>query len=179
MSPPRTAPKTFADGCAFDPGACLDRCRQGDGDGCYGLALRLQQLEEHTYAEALFLRACKLGVASGCTNRAAHILHFEAEAPGRLACSARTFERTCAYEDPWGCTMYGLVLKDGLGVPKDPKKALEVLPGGCRLGEADPACQNARELERAIRAPVSPEGAGKQAPGPAGARARRGAIARW
>lgn len=101
---------------------------------------------------ALFLRACRLGIASGCTNTAAYIVRVEQPAAPRLTCAVRTFELTCNRGDPWGCTMLGELLAEGHGVPRDLQRALRVLPRGCVLGEDDPACLRARQLQVLILA---------------------------
>jgi hypothetical protein len=48
--------------------------------------------------------------------------------------------------------MFALNLWKGLGTKRDVPRALEVLPGGCRRGTDDPACQAAFKIERAIQA---------------------------
>lgn len=101
---------------------------------------------EQRLSEALFLRACKLGSDSGCTNRAAGILLLEPQRADRLTCSARTFEETCRRRDAWGCTMYGSALLYGHGVAANAEHARAVLPFACSLDEADEACLKARLL---------------------------------
>ncbi|MGK7929654.1 MAG: sel1 repeat family protein [Spirulina sp.] len=140
--------------CALNPEDCLQSCIAENGSACYGLALLFQERKiESQYSEALFLRACKLGIASGCTNRAAGMLNLERENndSAALSCIARTFEKTCDRKDPWGCTMYGFVLSQGIGCDRDIEKALEVLPLACERDSRDPACQHARSLEQLLR----------------------------
>ena len=144
-----------ADGCRSRPEACLASCRNGDAADCYALGLLLQESDDAApYAEALFLRSCKLGIDSGCTNRAVDMsARVEREAAPSTAddrCAARTFDKVCERGDPWACTMLGLHLAIGRGVAQDLERALGVLPGGCRLSETDKACTAARELIRAI-----------------------------
>jgi hypothetical protein len=146
--------------CEADFGGCLKKCEARDSTACYALALDVQARQEKPeLSEALFLHACRLGVASGCTNRAAGMLHFEPDRAGTKECAARTFEMTCDRGDPWGCTMFGLSLMTGQGVDVDIERALAVLPGGCAEGSEDPACVAAQELIRQIQA-------GRQVPGP-------------
>ena len=142
-----------AEDCDRNPADCLKHCIAENGSACYGLALWLQAQEEieKKYPEAVFLRACKLGIISGCTNRAAGMLASETNDIVALECIARTFEQTCAKEDPWGCTMYGIVLSQGIGRTQDLKKAAEVLPKACnKHGPSDPACQQAQKLREQI-----------------------------
>ncbi len=102
-----TAVQHLAKDCALNPGTCLERCAAENGSACYGLALFLQEQaigekEVENYAEMLFGQACQLGIVSGCTNRAAGMLALETNDEAALTCIARTFEKTCAKEDPWG-----------------------------------------------------------------------------
>jgi len=133
--------------CASNIAPCLDRCQSDDGTACYVAALRLQILNAPTdYSEALFLKACRLGIASGCTNRAAGILALETDKPTPWTCVNRTFEAMCQKDDPWACTMWGSSLLHGRGMPPDVGRARQVLPRGCRISEEDPACVAARSL---------------------------------
>jgi hypothetical protein len=116
--------KYLSEGCAPDIRTCMKACKGGDANACYAAALRTQELKKSpARSEALFLRACRLGIVSGCTNRAAGIL-LEPESPVRARCAARTFERMC----------------------RDVDRALRVLPTACLANEKDPACTAAREL---------------------------------
>jgi TPR repeat protein len=140
-----------AEGCAQDARTCLAGCQQGDGNACYALALLIEaQRAIEPAQEALYLRACRLGVVSGCTNRAAYIVRIEPPDQLRLHCAVRTFRMACDRADPWGCTMLGELLAQGHGVPQDLDEALRVLPKGCSEGERDAACKRAKELEREI-----------------------------
>jgi hypothetical protein len=133
--------------CADSIGPCLDRCQSDDGTACYVAALRIQILNAPTdYSEALFLKACRLGIASGCTNRAAGILSLETDKPTPWSCVNRTFEAMCQKDDPWACTMWGSSLLHGRGMQPDVARARQVLPRGCRISERDPACVAARSL---------------------------------
>jgi TPR repeat protein len=89
---------------------------------------------------SLFLRACRLGDSSACTNAAA----------GRKSmdeCSVRTFERTCEQTgDAWGCAMLGLALAKGEGIARDVERARTVLRKACEKAQDDPACAAATRL---------------------------------
>jgi TPR repeat protein len=149
--------RDLAEGCAADPRAFLARCRAGSGAECYALGEFVQESGDERaeeYADALFLRACKLGIDSGCTNVAARLSSRVAReivpSASEDRCAARTFDKVCQRGDPWACTLLGLHLAIGRGVAQDLERALAVLPGGCRLGEREEACTRARELMRAI-----------------------------
>ena len=133
--------------CASHLDACLEQCRSNDASACYLAALRAQEVKAPMdYSEALFLKACSLGVASGCTNRAAGMIVNESNTSNLWACANRTFEAMCNQDDPWACTMWGHSLLLGRSVQRDVARAREVLPKGCLLGEDDPACEAARKL---------------------------------
>lgn len=137
------------DVCAADAADCLAKCENKDGNACYALALFWQTEKglEQIYSEALFLRSCRYGIASGCTNRAAEKYNSETENPEAMRCAADTFEKTCALNDAWGCTMYGLTLIEGNAVEQNVDKARQVLAKSCRAtDDADPACEEARKL---------------------------------
>jgi hypothetical protein len=152
---PTTETRVTYVGTACDPDLkwCLDRCEASEGNGCYAAALRIEELKAAPqYSEALFLRACSLGVASGCTNRASGMLVLESQRADSWPCANRTFEAMCNRDDPWACTMWGASLARGSGVGQDLKRALEVLPKGCRFGREDEACAAALKLQDELKA---------------------------
>ena len=130
--------------CGEDIGRCINLCRNADANACYGLAIALQKRKEEQEAEALFLQACKNGISSGCTNRAAGMQHFEGDR--RLACANRTYRATCDRHDPWGCTMLGAALYHGEGLKRDLPAAKRALKKGCDGDDDDPSCQAAKDL---------------------------------
>ena len=115
-------------------------CEGGDGEYCYAAAQELiVEDPKSAAAQSLFLAACHLGRASGCTNAAAS--HAQDD------CSFATYEAACDRgQDPWGCTMLGYALVDGDPKHRDLQRARTILPKACRLGENDPACQAATQL---------------------------------
>lgn len=137
--------------CGENPATCLNNCKNNDGNSCYALALLIQQKKglDQDNSEALFLRACKLGMISGCTNRAAKL--FDSEDEKTVTCAAKTFEKTCEKNDPWGCAMYGLALSLGAGIPQNNQKALEVLKQPCKYKEEHDSCQAAKNLIEKIK----------------------------
>ncbi|NBD13434.1 SEL1-like repeat protein [Corallococcus silvisoli] len=139
--------KDFTTYCDARLSKCARQCFESDATACYALALALQNdAATAKWAEPLFYRSCALGVSSGCSNRAAG-LQVEQESDDKvLSCAARTFEKTCAQGDPWGCSIHGLNLVQGKLMPRDMKKARDVLGRSCKYGLEDPACQAARSL---------------------------------
>jgi hypothetical protein len=89
--------------CKPDLQPCVDRCESSDANACYALAVAVQALEtDDPISEALFLRACRLGIVSGCTNRAAGMTYLDPENPKSVPCAARTFRKHA------GATMPGV-----------------------------------------------------------------------
>lgn len=145
--------KYLSEGCENNPSSCLESCKKDDGNACYALALVVQKQseKEEKESEALFLRSCKLGIVSGCTNRAAGKLSLEETDRSAVKCSADTFEKTCEKNDAWGCAMYGFVLVDGLGREQNLDEASKALSKSCKLGAEDEPCQKAKKLEEEIK----------------------------
>jgi len=134
--------------------SCLARCSGGVPGSCYWLAYALQQQDAPPDSyESLYQRACKLGVMSGCTNRAAGILVATQGADERAqSCAAATFEAVCAFDDPWACTVRALHLSRGMGVKQDTERALRVLAKSCKYGAQDEACTYGERIRRDIEA---------------------------
>lgn len=131
--------------CESTPEECVRNCRAGNAIDCYGSAVTLQRVRPSPVAEALFLRACALGIMSGCTNRAASM-----DSGDGVPCAIRTFTAGCDRHDPWACTMMGMHLVRGIGIGKDPQRAKELLSRSCRFGETDDACRTAKGLMKEI-----------------------------
>ncbi len=140
------------DHCA-DPrlGTCLSECRNNEAGSCYWLAIALQDASVDPRVSAtLFQRACKLGVMSGCTNRAAGMHLEKADEPSVQSCVAATYEKVCGFEDPWACTMYAATLTRGIGGTIDTEKALKALEKSCKYGPVDEACSTAMQIKEEI-----------------------------
>jgi hypothetical protein len=121
---------------------CARGCEAGSTTACYEAAQELHR-DKHPSSEPLFLRSCRLGYASACTNAAA----------GRLLgkpaddCSFRTFTQVCERAgDPWACTMTGAVMLHGERGRRDVARARAALGKSCTLGQDDPACVAAQKL---------------------------------
>src|SRR5262245_54645676 len=128
---------------------CVQNCRAGDAPDCYAAAqILLRVKKDSSVPQALFLRACAMGVASGCTNRAASM---DLEGGSHSACAIRTFTVACESGDPWACTTIGLHLIRGTGIAKDLNHARQVLSRSClRYGDTDEACRAAKRLLKEI-----------------------------
>ena len=139
--------------CAADSTSCLSKCLKGSSNYCFGLASHLQTEEvDNKYAEKLYALACKQGLVTACTNRAAGMMRFS---PERKECYAQSFKLTCNKSDAWGCTMYALVLSRGIGIEKNTNLALAALKTGCKHGIEDEACRYAKKLKSEILSDAS------------------------
>ena len=152
VMPERNHWEEFSSAYCVDRDLCLDECELGRVQSCYALAHALEEEgADPVPVQALFLRACSLGVPSGCTNRAAGIMKNTARTAQDERCARASFEKTCVAGDPWGCAMFGALLGHGVGGERDVERSLGMLERGCRLGPGGDACNYARRAEREIR----------------------------
>lgn len=132
---------------------CLAKCQEGTASACYWLAQVLEYKKAPETATApLFQRACRFGIASGCTNRASRLLSLEASNTAQQRCAAATFVAACDANDPWACTMNAMVLSEGLAGRTDLDAALKSLEKSCNDGLDDPACTGAAQIRSHIEA---------------------------
>lgn len=144
--------------CESNKFECYQSCVENDAVACYLVALSLQEANYKLPAEQFFQRSCELGIASGCTNRAAGMLSFtEHLTAEQKKCIFSTFEKTCDWRDPWGCTMFANQLISEENTEPNYKKALNVLNYSCKYGNDDPACQSAKELRKFIGTKIKNE----------------------
>ncbi|WP_173911626.1 hypothetical protein [Acinetobacter sp. Marseille-Q1618] len=142
---------TVAAYCRENTLACYKKCEDNQGDACYFTALNLQQAKQTQTSEQLFQRGCELGVASACTNRAAGAMTFvDSLTLERKQCITRTFEKSCNWNDPWGCTMYAAELINNDDSKQTYDKALDALIMSCVYGKSDPACVRGMEIKQYI-----------------------------
>jgi hypothetical protein len=156
LFPPSSSDEVCRGGRLLD---CVEECKAGVGSSCYVAALETERTgEADPIAQALFIRACRLGVASGCTNAAA-ALRVARGKPGGLApknaCPERVFEAVCERSgDPWACTMLGNALAGGDHMRRDVRRARSVLSRACARDEQDPACIAARAILEQLEEPT-------------------------
>jgi TPR repeat protein len=113
---------------------CRDLCEGGDADACMSRAVAIERgSNDEAEARSLFERACKLGLANACTNWAATVWAVEDNPPAR--CLVRTFEKTCASGDHFGCGMAGrLRVSYRVGFAALPRARIELETSCMRLG---------------------------------------------
>jgi hypothetical protein len=127
--------------CAADLEQCVRHCQAGNANDCYVSALILQEVRHSPISDAFFLRACTLGIVSGCINRAAGM-----DSGQGGDCAIHTYDMGCDRSDPWACTMLGFHLARGIGIAKDTERARRALSKSCRYGGTDQACGFGRAL---------------------------------
>ncbi len=132
------------EGCTAKSSECRAACVAGDADACFSLAISLQaehprdaedpQLEADYVA--YYERACRLGLATGCTNWAAALL-FSDTSPS-TACMYRFFERTCEAGDLFGCSMTARILIELPRTPIDAWIGYHQLAAACDEWDGPP-----------------------------------------
>lgn len=141
--------------CENNKFKCYQSCVENDAVACYLVALSLQEANYKLPAEQVFQRSYEFGIASGCTNRAAGMLDYKKHlTTEQKKCIFSTFEKTCDWRDPWGCTMFADQLISEENTKPNYKKALNVLNYSCKYGNDDPACQSAKELREFINSKI-------------------------
>lgn len=152
--------------CLAKPRLCLDLCRRhGDAKACAHFGWAAQKGEPTIpprIGAAFFARACLLGYAAGCTNRASGIRNGDyADDPFRNAglyarvCEFKAFRFACAHNDAWGCAMLGQAYGNGEGVHVDKTAALAAYKKTCDLAPAFVACETAKSNIETLSAPAS------------------------
>jgi hypothetical protein len=127
---------------------CLRECEQGSSGSCYHVALESQaERLDQAVLETLFVRACRLGNPSACTNAAAGRTRF---ANAYDKCSVQTFRQICELAgDPWACTMTASELSKGHHA-SDRARIRDLADAGCRYGPSDRACRAAIEVLESV-----------------------------
>lgn len=95
--------------CGSGP-ACGEACLAGDAVACYVRGVEIEdQNRPVSESQDLYRRACRGGVAIGCTNFGASLW---AHSQGANPCARRLFQLSCAVDEAWGCGMQGRLLID-------------------------------------------------------------------
>ena len=97
--------------CGDDVEACAAACAADDAGACMSAAYALEAAGD---AEAgtrdAYGRACRLGLAIGCTNLGAYLWLTPAGEPGDPACARRLFDAACAADERFACAMVGRMM---------------------------------------------------------------------
>lgn len=134
---------------------CLSLCANNKGEACYALAQEMfTSATDDVAVEALFQRSCKLGVVSGCTNRAAGMLKSKPTDERTKQCAIRTFSKGCDADDPWACTMYAWQIWRDNGDITSTQKALRFLEKSCKYGIKDDACRTGMQVKNKLQAQI-------------------------
>jgi hypothetical protein len=128
--------------------ACGDACLRNDGLACFARGVELQgEGAPSDVADAMYLRACRLGLPIGCTNYAAGLwFRQDAAAP----CAERLFQLSCAAGEAWGCGMLGrMIVEAGKEIPR----GREILERSCQKLGRFPCRVLALQIERGTVGP--------------------------
>ncbi len=111
-------------------------CSKGLMRSCSKLAFRLEESSstnraDHTRALKLTEQACTANDALGCANLAAWLWD---EGPAHFVRAAAAAKKGCELGDLFSCGTLGSMYKDGVGLAKDPQKALSFMMQGCEAG---------------------------------------------
>ncbi len=116
-------------------------CELGSGLACALLGDRYKagrgvELDPN-HALELYERACGQESSLGCSGQARMLDFATAEADNVKRLEARAVElneRHCKQGDPFYCTLLADAHRDGRGVPKDMRRAIQLYSGACRSG---------------------------------------------
>lgn len=169
--PPAPAERCFADeigelrpdwkpraACNHNRSACRKACFSGDGDSCFNLAIAVQ-LDGDLHNDEIsdyFKRACRSGLASGCTNWAAG--EWLGSSSREWSCLYRIFDRSCDSGEPFGCSMTARMLIEESRTPFDRWVAFVQLTNACNAFEGPPCRFLALYIEQGSFGPPDPTG---------------------
>lgn len=149
-----TLTETLRGDCVLDLGACISACKAGSGVKCVSAGNALQAAgESPAVVEALFSKACELGMVEGCGSQAGNALVSELrktygrdEAVGQ--CAADTLSAGCVKREPWSCAFAGLASAHGVGTTKSQELASTMWKLACTL---DPSvCETVEQLRASV-----------------------------
>ncbi len=146
--------------CRNNPNRCFEECKKEDGNSCYALALLFENrnASKQNGSMPIFLRACKFGIMSGCTNYAAGILNSDPKNIDIIQTAKRIFEQTCETKDAWGCAMYGMLLGESAESDEELNNAVKYLSKACEFVSIEhEACKNAQTIIEQINKTKSKE----------------------
>ncbi|MBX3205671.1 MAG: sel1 repeat family protein [Labilithrix sp.] len=134
-------------------------CDGGVANGCGWYAL-FRWDGKNTKSQAnkepidLARKGCSMGGAEACTQLGQFLWTYEEKGPfSDLPAAIRAFDRGCALGDPMACSWQSEFYLYGTGVPKDEKRAFELMDRACLGGEPHTCLTLAEHLVRAQREP--------------------------
>lgn len=125
---------------------CAQRCASGDAQACFAMGVEVQvnPSQPDELSQRIFLRACMLGEAGGCTMRI----------QGRLKsrnleldeCTVSSFKRTCDADDAWGCAMLASALSQG----GERDQMFAAINKACTIAPDRAPCESAKKVRETI-----------------------------
>jgi hypothetical protein len=126
---------------------CEAKCTDGVADACMIHAYAVQR--DGGDAAPLYARACKLGLAVGCTNYGAWLwLGNIPVPPANEICARRLFEASCRAREPFGCGMVGRMMAENARTPAEQEAARRHFDATCNVYGAMSCRMYALHLER-------------------------------
>jgi hypothetical protein len=153
---------------------CAEQCFAADAAACYSLARYFRRdMRSVALGDPLLYRACAQGIMSSCTRRAYEMTASFQRSGNQLnveftdnvqvnACAARTYEKTCALGDAWGCALHANNLFHGFEVKQDWKKAREAAERACASESEIEACLSAKNLLSRLDVEEKKQGRGRK-----------------
>jgi len=143
--------------CKESDAACRELCVNGDADACFFVSTENTTTgkDDPKDAPIYFERACRLGLAIGCTNWGAYQLFGRQDPdsadhtprPSRR-CLYRVFSKTCDVGDAFGCSMTARILVEWPRTPADLWIAFSQLSNACDKFDGPPCRFLAYYLDR-------------------------------
>jgi TPR repeat protein len=129
-----TESRRYADALALATKAC----DAGEPAGCttqgYMLTRGWGAEKNEALAFELYMRACKQREFVACNNAGVSVFFAKGNAKQDPPLACQMFQRACEATSIIGCPNLALCNETGVGVAKDPKKALELYSDACQKG---------------------------------------------
>ena len=104
--------------CGEDAATCAPACDADDAGACMSMAYAREADGDYDAARVAYGRACRFGLAIGCTNLGAHLwLPASRGTPADVACARRLFEAACVADERYACAMVGRMMAAAATTP--------------------------------------------------------------
>ncbi len=153
-----TMPVNYLDyECGFDDGpTCAQECRKGNAVSCgrlgWAYANGYSMAKDEKRAFELLTQSCDASYDDACSALGNLFAKGSSAAEANAEKARQLFERACLSGVGRGCHNLGVVHREGVGVTKDPERALRYFLRACDGGHAA-GCNAAAELLQPIDKP--------------------------
>ena len=118
--------------------AYQNECDHNNGGACLQLAQMYHVgdgvSQNFGRAKELYLQACELGVAKGCSSLA--YMYESGHTGVNYKKAAELYERACVNGDALGCENLAILYENGKGMPEDMQKSVDYYDRACSFGLA-------------------------------------------